>query len=336
MCIVPSRASIAADSARPASLKWLIFFVSAPAREHPAQADDGIRGHVARERVRRVLRERVGLVEDHDVVVGEHAALRRQVRAVQRVVDDEDRSTLRPLTRGFREARLAVAALRPAGTLRPAARHRLPRGVVHLEVELGTVAGGGSLGEATEAFELVPEVAADGKLEQRVGLGRGVQLRPAQIVRAPLQQREREGDAAVRLQRGEILAGQLGLQRDRRRRDHDLQSGRHRRHEIGEALTRTGRGLRQQVVTVFHRVGHRRGEVVLAAALLAAHRGDGRVEHGVRIGPPRHLLPGREAHRLTLRTTSATRAPPERQPGASRKAARFDGKVAAQLSYVKG
>ena len=64
--------------------------------EHAGEPGEDLGREIGSEGVRRVLGERVGLVDDHQIVVGKHVAAGGEVHAVERVVDDEDRDLLRP------------------------------------------------------------------------------------------------------------------------------------------------------------------------------------------------------------------------------------------------
>ena len=285
--IVPSRASMTVARRFPTSASASTACRSVPARASmPLRRVRRIGGEVARERIGRVVGKRVGLVDDHDVVIRQDATLGREVRAVQRVVDDEDGHLVRAVPCSFREALGAVGALGLARTLRTRAADRRPRRRIDLAIELGTVAGLRSLGELAEVLLLATEVRADRLLEQRVGRAGGPQLRAAHIVRPALEQREREADASVLAQRRKVLADELALQRDRRRRDDDLQTRRDGRHEVREALARTGRRFGDEMMATDQRVTDRGGELVLPRARLASDPGDHRVEQRERIGSP--------------------------------------------------
>ncbi len=145
----------------------------------------------------------------------------------------------------------------------------------------------------------------DRRLEQCVGRSRRTQLGQTQVVRAALEQREREAQVAVFLQRGQVFARQLALQRDRRSRDDHLEPGRDGGDEIGKALTGTGRRFGQQVMAAVERVGDRAGQLVLTFAPLPAHAGHGRVEERMRVGPPLHSLLRTRAHPPTVGAESA-------------------------------
>ena len=228
----------------------------------------------------------MGFVDDHDVVIREDATLGREVRAVQRVVDHEHGHLVRAVACSFGEALCTVGALALARTLRTRAADRGPRRRIDLPIDLGTVARLRSLGELAEVLLLATEVRADRLLEQRVGRAGGPQLRATHIVRPALQQREGEADASVLAQRRQVLADELALQRDRRRRDDDLQTRSDGRYEVREALARTGRRFGQEMMPTDQRVTDRGGELVLPRARLASDPGDHRVEQRERIGSP--------------------------------------------------
>ena len=62
----------------------------------------------------------------HEVVLGQHIAVRREVRAVERMVDDEDVDAARSVAGKLGEAVVAVAAVGAARTLHRRAADRRP------------------------------------------------------------------------------------------------------------------------------------------------------------------------------------------------------------------
>ncbi len=158
--------------------------VGAGARQHAAHAADGIGRDVACKRARGVVGEGVRFVDDHDVVLRQHATLRCKVRAVQRVVHDEHGHLVRAIARPLGEALGPVGALGSARALDARATDGGPRGRVDLVFELGPIAGVGPFGELPQAGLLAAEVGSDRHFEQRIRRLRGPQLGAAQVVRA--------------------------------------------------------------------------------------------------------------------------------------------------------
>ena len=136
--------------------------------EHGREAAERIGGDLACERVGRVLGERVRFVDDHDIVVGEDTTVGREVRAVERVVHDEDRR----LPRRWRELGKALGAVGAVGfarALHARAAHCGPRRVRDVVVDLAAVAGLGGLRERAQPVEMYGEAEPDRLLEERVG-----------------------------------------------------------------------------------------------------------------------------------------------------------------------
>ena len=130
------------------------------ASEHPRQANEDLGREVGAERVGGVVGEGVRLVEDHEVVLGKHVAVRREVRAVEGVVDDEDVDALRPFSCELGEAVVAVAAVAPARALHRRAAHGRPRRVGDRVVDLGAVAGLGAPWRTPRVARAASEKAA--------------------------------------------------------------------------------------------------------------------------------------------------------------------------------
>ena len=72
------------------------------------------------------------------------------------------------------------------------------------------------------------------------------------------------------VEEGQVLAGQLILQRLGRRGHHDPDAGDHGRDQVGERLAGAGPGLDDQVAAGLDGVGHGLGHGPLAVAHLAA------------------------------------------------------------------
>jgi hypothetical protein len=255
----------------------------------PAQTREDVGSEIGAEGVCRVLRECMGLVDDHEIVIGEHVAARGEVHAVERVVDHEDRNFVRPPARQLGEALGAVGTVSAARALQARAADGGPRRVGDRFGERGPVTDRRRAGQLGEVLHVRGERGGHGGLEQRVGFGGGTQLRAAQVIGAPFQQRERERNRAVLRDRREILLHELTLKRDRRRRDHDLEARRDRGGQVGEALPRTGRCLGNEMMTFGDRGRDGRRELTLTVPVLAAEPDDGRVEERERIGSPRSM-----------------------------------------------
>ena len=202
------------------------------------------------------------LVEDHRVVLGQHAAAGGDVREVERVVDDHEVGGGRPLARGFREARRDERAA-AAGAAVGADGELGPEGLGRLERELGPVAG---LRRVQPALHRLPGagVAAVGEQERLKAL----ELTAAEVVRSTLQHLDAHGAPDRGRGDGDVLAEQLLLQRLGRGGDDDAPPRLERRHEIREALADTGAGLGDEVLAGRERVLDRRRERGLFAPRL--------------------------------------------------------------------
>ena len=178
--------------------------------------------------------ERVRLIDDDDLVVGQQGPPRREVSQVEGVVDDEDVGAVGPAAGMLGEAVLTGGTAGRARALVRPARHRPPD--LGRDVGVGGVAGLGLRGEAFEPGELGGEVGAGPLVEQGFAADRGAQPRQAQVLGPALQDRGFERDAALLRDEGEVLAPQLVLEREGRGRDHRRLSRRDGRGEVGEAL----------------------------------------------------------------------------------------------------
>ena len=182
------------------------------------------------------------LVEDHRVVLGQHAASRSDVREVERVVRDHEVGLSRALAGSLGEARGDERAAAPAAAV--AADGELgPQRLRRLDLELGAVARLGLVEPALHRLPRAP-VAALGEQE---GL-EPVQLPAAEVVLAPLE--DGDGDLAPEGRRGDrhVLLEQLLLERLRRGRDDDAEPRLERGHEVGEALADARPGLGDEVL----------------------------------------------------------------------------------------
>ena len=175
------------------------------------------------DRVAHDVLEHVGLVEHDDVVLGQDHAAAADVEAVEVGVDDDDVGGRGPPPGLLGEARLAERAAIGAGALVAADAHRSPRGVRRGPVELGAVAGVGACRPTRRSGgsrRASPPPCPRARAGPRVAAVHLPQPLQADVVAAALQHRPVERHRQRRLQEGEVLAGELVLQR-LRRRGHD-------------------------------------------------------------------------------------------------------------------
>ena len=209
----------------------------------------------------------VSLVKDHEIVLGqqrEALASKRQIRDIERVVDDQDVGRADP------PPGLVVMAVVVAGALFPEAvaviaGDRFPDRPVRACGKLrqaAVVRLGGPLGDLLKLFQvLVP-------LEQRVGLGPCYFEPPqADVVAPPFDQDGGELVRHHRPQKGDVLLQKLFLQVDGVRGDDNLRPrlGRRQdgRHQVGKAFAHPGPRLNHQVPPLLHRPTHRSGHFEL-------------------------------------------------------------------------
>ncbi len=174
------------------------------------------RRHLRAQRARCEAVERVRLVDDHDVVLGQQLAARPQVRRVQRMVDDHDLGIVGALARLLREAAHAHLAAVRTGALVRTTRHRAPRPRLDRCRQVGDVARVGVGGERVQAFEVAVEAGPGALVEERLSPTGARELREAEVVGAAFEQRAGHRHAAVLLHERQVLAPQLVLERERR------------------------------------------------------------------------------------------------------------------------
>ena len=233
------------------------------------------------------------LVDDHDVVVGDHRHALDGVDGQQRVVGDDQVGALGLLAGGLDEALLPEGAAAGAEAL--AMTHRdlpplavgVPRRVVALA---GAVVLGLLLGPGAELEHLAGHRADrhvdQGPLVVGDALADAVQ---AGIVGAALQHGVRRVDAVGALaqpvdgrdQPRDVALDELVLQRQGGGGDHDAALVEQRGHEVAQRLARAGAGLDEQVLARLHRRRDRLGHLDLARPFLAADPVDRRSQHVV-------------------------------------------------------
>ena len=189
------------------------------------------------------------------------------MREVERVVDDHEIGLRGSAARRLREARgnegaaAAGAAVGADGELSPQRSRRL-------DLELGAVAG---LRRVEPALHRLPRraVVPAGEQERLKAL----QLPPAEVVRAPLEDARVDLAADRRRRDRNVLAEELLLERLRRGRDDDALSRLERRDQVGEALADARSGLGDEMLAgqegVLDRSGERR---LLRARLVLGQR----------------------------------------------------------------
>ena len=213
------------------------------------------------------LLEPVRLVEDHGVVLGQHAAAGGDVREVERVVDDHEIGGRGPLARMLGETRGDERAA-PAGTTVRPDRELRPEGFGRLEAELGTIAG---LGGVEPVLHRLPGagVAAVGEQERLEAL----QLAAAEVVRPSLEHLHPHVPSDRGCGDRDVLGEQLLLERLGRRRDDDPPPGLECGDQIGEALPDAGARLGDEMLAGLERpfdAGRERG--LLAPRLVLGKR----------------------------------------------------------------
>ena len=247
--------------------------------------------------------QRVGLVEDDDVVPRQHAAgavdAQSQIGEIQGVVDDEDLGVAHPPPRPIVEA-IGVAGALAAHAVGRIAGDFLPHGGQGLVGQVGQRAVAGlarprlNLAELLVLFLLVEEADRSSQ---------GVFHPPqAEVVVAALDQHGGKLDRHHAPQKRDVLGEQLLLETDGVRGDDHppgrrflvaglglFPGGQNGRHEVGEALAHPRSGLDHQVMAIFNSIGHGvgHGQLFVAMFVVGQPRGDaarrpedfGRSEH---------------------------------------------------------
>ena len=211
--------------------------------------------------------QRMGLVEDHDVVLGQHAhALRAegQVGEVQGVVDHQDLGVAHPPPGLVVEA-CGVGGALAAHAVGAVAGHFFPDRGRRLVGEIGERAVAGL---ARPGLDLAELLVLFFFAEQARGPAQGIFHPPqAEVIPPALDQHGGELGRHHAPQQRQVFGQQLLLEADRVRGD-DHPPGRassspplrlfarrqNGRHEVGEALAHAGAGLDDQVMAILDRV----------------------------------------------------------------------------------
>ena len=241
----------------------------------------------------------MGLVEDDHVVLGQHDAAAGQVRPVEVGVDDDDVGHRGPLAGGLGEAAPAGRAVVGTRALPRAHAHHVPGPVGGLEAQVGPVAGLRLLRPGHQLAHFLHDALGRRtrrRLRRLALLGRGrrrlvgpagplvTQLGlnatrahlghplAADVVAPSLEhgevERRRQPEAGVHL--GEVLLGQLVLQRLGRRGDDDFLAAQRGGDEIGQGLSCPRAGLDDEVGPRDDRLGHGPAHLLLLGTVLAA------------------------------------------------------------------
>ncbi len=152
-------------------------------------------GEIDPERLGRDFSQPVGLVEDHEIVFGEHRPAGLHVHAVERVIDHEHVRLASPGAGPLGEAVLAVGTLGCAGALVGRAGRGASRTI--RDVDLGEVARVRGRHESNQAFEIAFQGGSGTFVEEGSAFPCASELRPADVLRTSLQERGSELDPSV-------------------------------------------------------------------------------------------------------------------------------------------
>ena len=271
--------------------------------QRPCRGDDGAessRRHLDPEARRHDLLELVRLVEDDDVVLGQHHSAAGQVGAVEVRVHDHDVGGRRTVAGGLGEAASSRGAVEGAGALPGADAYHVPGPVGGLEAEVGPVPAGRRLRPGHQAAHLVDQalgwrrggvgsLRVRTRTRTRLGFVRPPRSRvtqlgldparadlghplAAEVVAPPLQDGEvqRDGQTQSRLDEREVLLGQLVLQRLGGGGHDDLPAAEGGGDEIGQRLARPRAGLDDEMRPGDQRLGHGTAHLLLLGAVLPA------------------------------------------------------------------
>ena len=207
----------------------------------------------------------VRFVEDHRVRRAEQVAeavfLEREVGEQQMVIDDDDVGLDRLAARFDHVALAEVGAARAEAVVARRGDLRPQRMGVTQVRHFGEVAGARGAGPAFDARQRAVARAREALLPAEL-------LQPvgAQIVRAPLEQRDARRHADGAGDQRQVLVEQLVLQRARAGGDEHAPAGEQRGHEIGEGLAGAGARLDHERRAVFQRERHPAGHRQLRTA----------------------------------------------------------------------
>lgn len=190
------------------------------------------------------------------------------------VIDDDDIRLLRLAARLHHEAVLVMRTFLAEAVVTRGRNHRPHGRRLRHARELGLVAAPGDLREAEDVLQV------RGVLPRRQAavVGGPLQIVVAQVVRAPLEHRDRHRHRERVAHRRDVALEQLILQVLRARRHDHLAAPEHRRDEVCIRLAGAGAGLDDQriVAAVGALVAGRRGARIVTAggcAVLHAPRG---------------------------------------------------------------
>ena len=216
------------------------------ARQFPELAG----GDLLAEEQRRGVRQLVRLVEDDRVAVGQqlgHAFVaQHHVGEEQVVVDDDDVGIERVLARLQHEARGVMRAVLPQAVVARRRDQRPDRGVLGHVGEFGAVAALGRTRERDDLRQVANVVAR----RQQVFARGALEVVVADVVRAPLQQRDRHRRRERVAHEREVALEQLVLQRLGARRDDDLAAVQEGGHDVRERLAGAGAGFRDELAAL--------------------------------------------------------------------------------------
>jgi hypothetical protein len=245
----------------------------------------------------------VRLVEDHGVVLRQHATAGGDVGEVEGMVRDHELRLTGARACGLGEA-ARVKRAAPAGAPVGPDGELGPQCVRGLERQLGAVAGLGLREPGLERLErgLVARVSKQHRAE-------ALKLLAAEVVLAAFQDRDPHVATERSRGRGHLVREQLLLERLRRRRDDHSLSRLERRDQVREALAGACARLRDEVLARRERALDGRGEGgLLRPRLVPRQRGGQRsgraesVSHGRRSYASERTFP-RDALRNSSRLT---------------------------------